>query len=80
MSRLEARTALVTGGSRGIGRAIVERLAGDGAAVLFSYATDRTASDDVLRATAGSPGAVHSERADLRDLDSVRALFARADR
>jgi 3-oxoacyl-[acyl-carrier protein] reductase len=75
----DARTALVIGGSRGIGRAVVQRLAGDGAAVLFSYVTDRSAADDVLRATAESPGTVLAERADLRDLGSVRALFARAE-
>lgn len=42
------RTALVTGGSRGIGRAIVERLVRDGVSVVFSFARDKAAADEVL--------------------------------
>jgi 3-oxoacyl-[acyl-carrier protein] reductase len=41
MGTLDGRGVLVTGWSRGIGRAIVTRLAGDGASVVFSYLQDQ---------------------------------------
>ncbi|MEV6693658.1 SDR family oxidoreductase [Micromonospora sp. NPDC051196] len=68
---LSGKTALVTGGSRGIGRAIVRRLASDGARVVFSYRDNVTAADEL----AGEFERVSAVRADQADLASLDALF-----
>jgi 3-oxoacyl-[acyl-carrier protein] reductase len=48
MSTLQGKVALVTGGARGIGRAIVEDLAGAGAAVVFTYKSSATAAEQCV--------------------------------
>lgn len=73
---LDGMTALVTGGSRGIGRAIVERLVRDGASVVFSFARQQSAADEVVAATAGRAEAV---AADLSDSTAARALYDSAE-
>jgi 3-oxoacyl-[acyl-carrier protein] reductase len=70
----EGRTALVTGGSRGIGRAIVRRLAGLGASVVFTYRESRAAADD-LAAEVGAT-AVQADQADPACLDAMFAPVA----
>jgi NAD(P)-dependent dehydrogenase (short-subunit alcohol dehydrogenase family) len=71
---LKGRVALVTGGSRGIGRAIALTLARDGADVAISYARDEDAARtciDAIRA-AGSRG--HATRAAAEDPDALHHL------
>ncbi|GAA4878473.1 SDR family oxidoreductase [Kitasatospora terrestris] len=76
---LTGRTAVVTGGSRGIGRAIVERLCRDGAHVVFGYATGEEAAAEVVRAVEAAGGRATAVRADLALPDGAERLMAAAD-
>ncbi|MFI6323228.1 SDR family oxidoreductase [Nonomuraea sp. NPDC050556] len=73
MGVLAGKGALVTGGSRGIGRAIVERLRADGAEVVFSYRHNDEAAGEVSART----GAL-AVRADQEDTDDLERLFGEA--
>lgn len=66
------RVALVTGGSRGIGRAISERLAASGTRVHFAYREDRASAAAVCRAI----GFVRSHKADVGSPGEVKRLVA----
>ena len=79
MGALDGKGALVTGGSRGIGRAIVQRLAADGAAVVFSYLQNEAAAQAVVGEIAESGGRAFALRADQGRLDDLRRLAGQAD-
>ena len=68
--------AIVTGSSRGIGAAIARRLSADGAIVIVTYARQEEAALSVARDIEARGGEVETVRADMSDLDAVRALFA----
>lgn len=73
------RTAIVTGGSNGIGRATVRMLARQGIDVLFSYYSDEAARDSLLAELADAPGRVTAVRADTGTQAGVQAVFQAAE-
>jgi 3-oxoacyl-[acyl-carrier protein] reductase len=72
--------ALVTGGSRGIGRAIVERLARDGASVVFSYERDENAAAEVVAAVRAGGGRAFAVQADQGRSEDLQRLAEEAER
>lgn len=73
---LTGRVALVTGGSRGVGRAIALRLAADGAAVAVNYRRDAAAAEEVVTAIEAKGGTARAYRAPVDDDDAVAAMTA----
>ena len=69
---LNGGVAIVTGGSRGIGRAIVLVLAGAGMEVVFTYRENAAAAEEVVAAARGA--AVTAQRVDVRDAAACMAL------
>jgi 3-oxoacyl-[acyl-carrier protein] reductase len=74
----QAKTALVTGGSRGIGAAIVERLARDGAAVAFTYSSSPAAAQDLVAKVEAGGSRALAIRADSADEAQLRAAVNQA--
>jgi 3-oxoacyl-[acyl-carrier protein] reductase len=72
---LAGRIAVVTGGSRGIGRAIARALADRGAGVAVSFREREQDARDTERQIAESGGRVLAARCDVRDADAVTAFF-----
>jgi 3-oxoacyl-[acyl-carrier protein] reductase len=75
---LAGKVAFVTGGSRGIGAAIVQRLARDGAAVAFTYASAEGAALDLAASIEAAGGRALALRADAADAAAVTAAIDQA--
>jgi 3-oxoacyl-[acyl-carrier protein] reductase len=76
MTQLAGKAAVVTGGSRGIGRAVVERLVRDGAEVVFSYRQQQEAARQVEKSC---EGLAHAVQADIGNLGDIQRLFDEAE-
>jgi len=72
--RFEGKTAIVTGGSRGIGRACIVQLASEGARVALVDMCDLEEAQGLVEALKDAPGDVRPFQADVRDADRARQL------
>jgi 3-oxoacyl-[acyl-carrier protein] reductase len=78
MNHLKGKVAVVTGASKGIGAAIAEHLAGEGASVVVNYASSKAAADAVVRRITERGGKAVAIQADVSKPDDVKRLFAQA--
>lgn len=76
MSSLQGKVALVTGASRGIGRAIAERLGREGAKVAITYAGNREKAEAVVETIQSNGGHAIAIQSDISRIEDTRNLFA----
>ncbi len=72
---VEQRSVIVTGSSRGIGRAVAERLAADGFSVVVNYAGNQPSADEVVATITNAGGRAIAVRADVSQATDVVRLF-----
>lgn len=71
MDNLKGKIALITGGSRGIGKSISKRLASQGATVVINYTQNETAAENTKKEIEESGGQVITSKFDVADFDKV---------
>ncbi len=76
MNRLKGKIAVVTGASKGIGAAIAEHLAAEGAAVVVNYASSKAGADAVVKRIAEKDGRAVAVQADVSKHEDIQRLFA----
>ena len=74
------KTVLVTGGSRGIGRAVVEEFSAAGYGVAFTYSANAGASDALVECLRSQGRAAAGYRADVRDFARAKEVIAQAQK
>jgi 3-oxoacyl-[acyl-carrier protein] reductase len=75
-TRLQGQVAIVTGASRGIGRAVAIALASEGAHVVVNYASSSAAAEAAVAEIVGMGGEAIAVQADVGKTEQVEALFA----
>ena len=73
--RFEGKVAVVTGASRGIGRAIAQKLGAEGAKVVVNYASSPQAAEEVVQAIQAAGGQASAFQADVGQTDQAKALI-----
>lgn len=79
MSNANGKVAIVTGGSRGIGAAIAERLGGDGFAVVINYAGSAAEAETLAGKISQAGGQAITAQADVSNASAVASMFNTAE-
>jgi 3-oxoacyl-[acyl-carrier protein] reductase len=75
MNRLKGKVAVVTGASKGIGAAIAEHFAAEGAAVVVNYSSSKVGAEAVVRRITEREGKAIAVQADVSKQADIRRLF-----
>src|SRR5262249_45122759 len=78
MNRLKGKVAVVTGASKGIGAAIAEQMAAEGAAVVVNYASSKAGADAVVKRIAQKDGRAIAVKGDVSKGDEIHQIFTEA--
>src|SRR5438309_10278580 len=76
MNRLKRKVAVVTGASKGIGAAIAQHLATEGASVVVNYASSKSGADAVVKRITQKEGKAVAVQADVSKAEDIQRLFA----